>query len=160
MERSVRLLNLLDPHVQLIKLLLDQVVEVVRRVEDTVDGTHEEREECETEELQDDGEDVLAGRGTRKVTVADSGNDLEDPIEREYILRRYTLTFETVLVYPRLGAVRIFAHCAGLRRSKLQPYTSHHVRYVYDDEYESCEHYQIILSLLGVLLQSTVERER
>ena len=36
-EWLVRLLDLLDPHVESVKLLFDQVVEVVRVVEDTVD---------------------------------------------------------------------------------------------------------------------------
>ena len=50
-EGSVGLLNLLDPHIQRIKLLLNQIIEVVRCVENTIYRTHQEREEGETEEL-------------------------------------------------------------------------------------------------------------
>ena len=59
MERLVGLLNFLDPHVQRVKFLFDEIIEVVRSVEDTIDGTHEEREESQTHELESNGEDVL-----------------------------------------------------------------------------------------------------
>ena len=51
MEWLVRLLNLLNPHVQRIKLLFNQIIKVVFCVENTVDGSHEEREEGKTNEL-------------------------------------------------------------------------------------------------------------
>lgn len=54
MEWLVGLLDLLDPHVQGVEFLLDEIVEVIGRVEDTVDGTHEEREEGQTHEFEDD----------------------------------------------------------------------------------------------------------
>ena len=50
-ERLVGLLNLLDPHVQRVKFLLNEVVEVVRGVEDSVNGTHQEGEEGQTQKL-------------------------------------------------------------------------------------------------------------
>ena len=55
----VRLLDFLNPHVKGVELLLDKVIEVVLGVEDAVDGAHQEGEEGQTQELQDDGEDVL-----------------------------------------------------------------------------------------------------
>ena len=57
----VRLLDFLNPHVKGVKFLLDKVIEVVLGVEDAVDGTHQEGEEGQTQELQDDGKDVLVG---------------------------------------------------------------------------------------------------
>ena len=58
-EWLVGLLNLLDPHIQRVKFLFDEIVEVIRSVEYTVDGTHEEREERQTHEFQNNGEYVL-----------------------------------------------------------------------------------------------------
>ena len=58
-EWLVRLLNFLDPHIKRVKLLLDEVIEVIGCVEDTIDGTHKERKECETQELQSYRENVL-----------------------------------------------------------------------------------------------------
>ena len=54
MEGFVRFFNLLDPHVKGVQFLLDEVIEVVRCVEDSVDRTHQEREEGETQELKGD----------------------------------------------------------------------------------------------------------
>ena len=59
MERLVGLLNLLDPHVKLVQFLLDQIVEVIRCVENAINRSHKEGEECQTEELKNDGENVL-----------------------------------------------------------------------------------------------------
>ena len=59
MERLVRFLNLLDPHVKGIKFFFDEVIEVVRSVEDTVDRSHEEREEGKAHELKCNRENVL-----------------------------------------------------------------------------------------------------
>ena len=44
-EWLVRFLNLLDPHVERVKFVFDQVIEVVGGVEDTINGSHKEREE-------------------------------------------------------------------------------------------------------------------
>ena len=54
MVRLVRFLDLLDPHIQRVKFLLDQVIEVVWRVENTVYRTHQEREEDEAKKLKDE----------------------------------------------------------------------------------------------------------
>ena len=58
-EWLVGFLNLLDPHIKLVQLLLDQIIEIIRCVENTINRTHKEREESETKELKNDGEDVL-----------------------------------------------------------------------------------------------------
>lgn len=47
-EWFVRLLDLLYPHIKVVELLFDKVIERVRGVEDTVDGTHQEGEERKT----------------------------------------------------------------------------------------------------------------
>jgi hypothetical protein len=52
MERLVGLLNLLDPHVEGVKLLFNEVIEVIRSVENTVNGSHEEGEESKTHKLK------------------------------------------------------------------------------------------------------------
>jgi len=51
MERLVGFLNLLDPHVERIQLLFNQIIEVIGSIENTVDRTHEEGEERQTHEL-------------------------------------------------------------------------------------------------------------
>jgi hypothetical protein len=40
MEGLVWLFNFLDPHIKLVQLLINQVFEVVRRIEDTINTTH------------------------------------------------------------------------------------------------------------------------
>ena len=52
MEWFIRFLDLFDPHIQLVQFLIDQIFKVVRGVEDTVDTTHQEREEYKTDELE------------------------------------------------------------------------------------------------------------
>lgn len=108
MEWLVGLLDLLDPHVQGVEFLLDEIVEVIGRVEDTVDGTHEEREEGQTHEFEDDGENVLFGGGTRVITIAYCCDDLKDPIERENILGVFQFAGEVIGIDPGLGAVCFF----------------------------------------------------
>jgi len=51
MEWFVRFLNLFDPHVQRIKFFFNQIIKVVFCVENSVDGSHEEREEGKTDKL-------------------------------------------------------------------------------------------------------------
>ena len=64
MERLVRLLNFLDPHVERVKLLLDKVIEVVGGVKYSVNGSHEEREESNSHELKGNRENVFLGGGS------------------------------------------------------------------------------------------------
>jgi len=58
-EWLVRFFNLLDPHVQRVKFLFNEVIEVIRSVEDTVDGSHQEREEGQSHELKSNRENIL-----------------------------------------------------------------------------------------------------
>jgi len=51
MEWFVWLLNFLDPHVQLVQLLINQILEVIRSVKDTIDTTHEEWKEDKSYKL-------------------------------------------------------------------------------------------------------------
>lgn len=104
-EGFVRFLDFLDPHVQGVQLLLDEVVEIIRGIEDTVDGAHEEREEGEAQELKADGENVLVRSFTGVVTVADCCDDLEDPVEGENVLSNDRFGVEFLGVHPGLGAV-------------------------------------------------------
>lgn len=53
MERLVRLFYLLDPHVQRVKFLINEVLKVVRSIEDAIDRPHQEREENKPNELKD-----------------------------------------------------------------------------------------------------------
>jgi hypothetical protein len=51
MEWLVRFFNLLNPHVKRVELFFNQVIEIIRGVENTVDGSHKEREEGKTHEF-------------------------------------------------------------------------------------------------------------
>ena len=54
MEWLVWFFNLLDPHIKRVKFFLNEIFEVIWCAENTVNGTHEEREECEdTQETPD-----------------------------------------------------------------------------------------------------------
>ena len=86
-ERLVRLLDLLDPHVERVQLLLDQVVEVIRSAEDARDRAHQEREEGQAQKLEQYGENVFRLRLPGVITIAYSGDDLEDPIESKDVYR-------------------------------------------------------------------------
>jgi len=86
MERLVRFLNLLDPHVEGVQLLVDEVLEVVGGVKDRVDATHEEREKDEADKLEGNRENVFLRGFSNIVTVAYSGDDLKNPVEGENIL--------------------------------------------------------------------------
>jgi hypothetical protein len=86
MEWLVRFFNLLDPHVKGIEFILNKVIEIVRSVENTVDRSHQEREESKTKELKDDGENVLLGGGSGIISISDSGNNFKNPIEGKDVL--------------------------------------------------------------------------
>jgi hypothetical protein len=51
MERLIRLFDLLNPHVKRVKFFVDQILKVVRGVEDTIDRPHQEREEDKADKL-------------------------------------------------------------------------------------------------------------
>ena len=101
MERFVRLLNLLDPHVERVKLLFDKGLKRVGCIEDTVDGPHQEGEEGEADELKGDREDVFLVGLSRVVTVTDCRDDFKDPIESEDILGVVRLKLKIISIYPR-----------------------------------------------------------
>jgi hypothetical protein len=105
MERLVRLLDLLDPHVKGIKFLLNKVIEIVRGVEDTVDRSHKEREEGKSHKFKGNRENVFLGGRSRIVSVSDSCDNLKDPIEGKNVLRWNRLIVKFILVDPRLCAV-------------------------------------------------------
>ena len=107
MEWLVRLLNLLDPHVQGIKLVLDEVIEVVRSVEDTIDGSHKEGEEGKTKELKDNRENVFLGGGSGVISVSDSGDNLENPVEGKNVLGMVRLVLKPIGKLPRCCAVSL-----------------------------------------------------
>jgi hypothetical protein len=84
--RNVRFLDLLDPHIKRVELLLDQVVEVVCYRKDIGNAAHEERKESQAQELGQDTESVLKLCRTGVITVTDGGNNLKYPVEGEDVL--------------------------------------------------------------------------
>ena len=101
-ERLIGFLDLLDPHVERIKLLVDEVLKVVGGIEDRVNTAHKEREEDEADELEGNREDVLLGGLAYIVTVSNGGDDLEDPVESEDVLGviRFLVEIAIVLECP------------------------------------------------------------
>lgn len=151
MEWFVWLLNLFDPHIQGVKFFFDEVVEVIRCVKDTVNGTHKEGEEGEAQEFKTDGEDVLVWGLTGIVTITNGCNNFKDPIECEDVLRYDWLAIETFSIDPRLSTI-LLTIIAGLEHSKDKPDTGHEMTCVDDVQNETGETCQIILSLLWVFL--------
>ena len=54
MKLSIRLLNLFDPHVQLVEFVFNQVVKVICGCENAIKRAHQEREEGEADEFKGD----------------------------------------------------------------------------------------------------------
>jgi len=96
-EGLVRLFDLLNPHVKRVQLLINQILEVIRGVENAVDGPHQEREEDQADELKDDRERVLGRCTANVVTVADSCDYLKNPVEGKDVLRMNGLSMEPLL---------------------------------------------------------------
>ena len=168
-EWLVGLLDLLDPHVEGVKLVLDEVIEVVGGIENSVDGAHQEGEESKSQELKDDREDVLLGGGTCVVSVSYGCNDLEDPIEGKYVLSVVGLVLESVGKLPT-GSASVFSvvvtiiwlrviKLAWISATEVEPDASHNMGNIDNDQNEGAEASKVILSLLGVLLEDASQKE-
>lgn len=164
-KRLVGFLDLFDPHVELVELLVDEVFEVVRGVEDAVDATHEEGEEDKPDELESDREKELVGSFTRVVAIADRGNNLENPIESKDILSVLRLVRESVGSLPVVDPAALAAvpgvldSAAILLMSEVQPEARVDMICVYDTEYQAGEDSQIALPLLAQILQHELQNE-
>jgi len=170
-EWLVRFFNLLDPHVQRVKFLFNEVIEVIRSVEDTVDGSHQEREEGQSHELKSNRENILFWGASWIITVSDCCNDLENPVESKNVLSVITLVTEVISVSPRLSAVLLhvvaisivvivrWVESAIRSKSNNEPDTSHDVTQVNDVQNETSETRQVILSLLWVFLEHTLQKK-
>ena len=99
-EWLVRLFNFLDPHVEGVKFLLDKVIKVVGGIEDSINRTHEEREECKSHELKSDRENVFLRSRSRVITIPYCGDNFENPIESKNVLSWYSFVVELILVNP------------------------------------------------------------
>jgi len=99
-EWLVRLFNFLDPHVEGVKFLLDKVIKVVGGIEDSINRTHEEREECKSHELKSDRENIFLGSRSRVITIPNCGDNFENPIESKNVLSWYSFVVELILVNP------------------------------------------------------------
>ena len=93
------------------------------------------------------------GSGTSVVTISNSGNNLENPVEGKDVLGVERLLIEIAVINPGLDAVG-FSTGAVLELSEIKPEASHHVTNVDDVEDETGEACKIILSLLGILFSS------
>lgn len=105
MERLVGLLDLLDPHVKRVEFLFNQVIEVVRGIEDGVDGSHQEGEESQSHELQGNRENVLLRGASRVISISDGSDDFKDPVEGKDVLSVISLVPEVIGKGPRLCAI-------------------------------------------------------
>jgi len=105
MEWFVRLLDLFDPHVQRIKFFFNQIFEVIWGTEDTIDRSHEEGEECQTEELQDNWENVLVRGCTSIITISYCRNNFKNPVESKNIDWEFLVwsIIKIVGINPRLS---------------------------------------------------------
>ena len=159
----VRLLNLLDPHVERVKFFFDKSLKRVGCIKDTVDGPHQEGEECEADKLKGDREDVFLVGLSRVVTVTDCRDDFKDPIECEYILCVVGLKLKIISVDPGSYTILIPVgilvpnfiriEFAIILASKLDPDAATQVRDVDDSHNQVAESDEIILSFLGFLLE-------
>lgn len=164
-ERLVRLFDLLDPHVQLIELLVDEVLEVVGCVEDSVDAAHQEREEDEADELQHDREEQLVWSLAGVVTVPDSCNDFEDPIESKDVLGVRWLVGKSVgwiaVVDPTaLAPITWILYRTTISLvAEIQPEAGVDMVGVDDAQNEPSEHGQISLTLFAQVLEHELQYE-
>jgi hypothetical protein len=161
-ERLVWLLNFLDPHIQWVKLLLDQIVEVVRCAENTRDWSHEEREESQAEELQQYWKDVLLLSFSSVVSIPNCSDDLEDPVEGKNV--NWCVVFIckvwVFLVDPRSCTGFIsWLSLASFLFAKVNKDTCAAMTDVNDVEDEGTEACQIVLPFLGVLLKEYREKQ-
>lgn len=162
MERLVWLLNFLDPHVQWVELLLNQVIEVVRCAENARDWTHQEREEGQSQKLEQDREDVLLLRLPRVISIAYSSDYLEDPVEGEnvYWCIVFLSKVRALLIDPRFSARFVFyVVSARVFFTKENEDASAAMTDVDDVQDESAKARQIVLPLFGVLLQQNWEKK-
>ena len=124
-ERFVRLFYLFNPHVQRVKFFIDEVLKVVRGIENTVNRPHQEREKDESNELENNGEKVLVRCLTCVVSISNGGDNFEDPIESEYVLRMHGLLGKSgvasALVSPRVLAMWNVNIIAVLHLTQVQP---------------------------------------
>ena len=160
-ERLIWLLDFLNPHVQRVQLLLDEIVKVVRGAENTGDRSHQEWEEGEAEELEQDWEDVLTLSLARVITVAYSCDDLKDPIKCKNVNRCIVLLrkIRVSLVNPRRRAIVAILADAILLLTKENEDASAAVADVDHVEDEGAETCQVVLSLFWVLLQQDRQKK-
>lgn len=164
-EWLVGLLDLFDPHVQLVQLLVDQVLEVVRRVENTIDTTHQEREEDESNKLQSNREKQFLRCLARVVTVADSRNDFENPVESKNVLCVLRLVGESFgrLTYVDPAAETPVAWILNFTAinllTEVEPDARVDVIRVNNTEDQASENCQIALTLFAQILQHELEHK-
>lgn len=138
MKRLVRFLDLFNPHIELVQLFVDQVLKVIRGVEDAINTTHKEGEEDKSDELESDREKELIRGFTTIVTVADCCNNFKNPVKCKYILSMLRLVRKSIrclsIIYPTaLASVsRILGSAAIPFVSKIQPEACINVICVYD----------------------------
>lgn len=164
-ERLITLLDLLDPHVQLVELLVNLVLEVVRCIEDLCDVAHEQREEHEAHELHENRVELLVGRCAREVTVANSRDDLKYPVERKDVLGDARLISEAVrrqaLIKPAVSAPdgRICLRGTVVLLTEQYPYARHDVIQVDHEEDDVRKADDIALPLLAEIVQNELEQQ-
>ena len=138
MKRLVRFLDLFNPHIELVQLFVDQVLEVIWGVEDAINTTHKEGEEDESDELESDREKELIGGFATIVTVADCGNNFKNPVKCKYILSMLRLVRKSIrclsIINPAaLASVSSILGSAAIPFvSKIQPEACIDVICVYD----------------------------
>ena len=159
MEWFVWLFNFLNPHVEWIKLFFNQIIEIIGSVENTVDGSHKEREESKSHKFQSNGENIFIWCRTSIISISDSCDNFENPIKRENILRMVWLIIETTFKDPWLGAITVWRAIAFVEFSKVQPDTGHYVASVNNVKDKSREWGKIILSFLRIFLECTTEHK-
>lgn len=98
MVRRIRLLNLLDPDVQLIQFILYQVIEVVGTTENIGDGAHQEGKDYEAYKLHTHQEQILIGSMTSKVPVTNSCDNFEHVVQTEQVNGQSRLSLKNIRV--------------------------------------------------------------
>ena len=76
------------------------IIEIIRSVENTVDGSHKEREESKSHEFQSDGENILIWGRTSIISISDSCDNFKNPIKRKNVLSMVWLIIETTFEDP------------------------------------------------------------
>ena len=141
MERLIRFFNFLDPHIQRIKFLLNQVIEVIRSIENSINRSHQKRKESEPQKLQANGENIFIRSMASVISISNCCDYLEYPIKSKNISWVIWFWVKAIVINPTFDADNscICTFWTVFLHPKSQPHARHNVTNVYHIKNKSRE---------------------